>query len=127
MFVKRHFLITVGGQTFEVSVEEMEAPGSVPGRTTIESIPPVGPSKAGVVTAGTPGGQAKAIRAPMAGAILSLFVQEGDGVKRGQRLLVLEAMKMENNILAPRDGKIERVLVQVGQSVNTGEELLLIS
>lgn len=69
---------------------------------------------------------AEAIEAPMPGTILSINVNEGDTVKSGQVLAILEAMKMENEILAPRDGKVVSIVVTKGASVNTGDKLVVI-
>lgn len=70
---------------------------------------------------------AETISSPMPGTILSVNVKPGDMVKRGDVLLVLEAMKMENEIMASQDGKVLKVEVQSGASVNTGDVLVVIS
>lgn len=64
-----------------------------------------------------PGGKGKPIRTPLPGIILKLNVAQGDAVKKGQVLFVLEAMKMENEIKAEADGTVSSVIVTVGQSV----------
>ena len=64
------------------------------------------------------------VRAVLPGAILHILVKAGQSVKRGEGLLVVVAMKMENRITAPIDGRIERILVEVGQSVPKGEMLI---
>ena len=64
------------------------------------------------------------IKAPMAGKIITVLVQEGEKVEEGQSILILEAMKMENNIVAPQDCIIQRILVKDGQSVKGNEELV---
>ena len=66
------------------------------------------------------------VEAPMPGTILNIQVNEGDTVKAGQVLLILEAMKMENEIVAPRDGKVAAILTTKGASVNTGDKLVSI-
>ncbi len=60
----------------------------------------------------------------MPGKILKILVKEGDQVKTGQGLLVLEAMKMENEIPAPKDGIVKKILVKEGDTVNTGDPLI---
>ena len=65
------------------------------------------------------------LRAPMSGNIIDIYVQPGSYVKRGQSLLVFEAMKMHNEIKAPRDGKIIDILFNKQQSVKAGEIILL--
>ncbi|MCD7971565.1 MAG: biotin/lipoyl-binding protein [Candidatus Azobacteroides sp.] len=77
-------------------------------------------SKPEVQSAGT------SIKAPLPGVILQIAVKPGDPVKSGQKLLVLEAMKMENNILADREGKIGVIKVSQGQSVLDGDDLITI-
>lgn len=67
------------------------------------------------------------IEAPMPGTILGLSVKEGDRVKKGDLLLILEAMKMENEIVSPVEGIVSQVTAKAGQSVNAGEVLLKIS
>ena len=68
-----------------------------------------------------------AIKAPLPGNIMQLFVAEGDTVSKGDKLLMYEAMKMENSILAERDGKIISIKVQKGDSVLEGDVLIEIS
>jgi len=71
-------------------------------------------------------GAGDAVTAPMPGTILKVNVQNGQAVKEGQVLCVLEAMKMENEILASKNGTVTQVLVQKGSSVNTGDALVVI-
>ena len=66
------------------------------------------------------------VAAPMPGTILSVNVQSGSAVKKGEVLMILEAMKMENEILAPRDGTVVSVSVSKGSSVQAGESLCVI-
>ncbi|MCK4641846.1 MAG: biotin/lipoyl-binding protein [Candidatus Marinimicrobia bacterium] len=64
------------------------------------------------------------IAAPLPGLILKLSVKEGDMVKAGQHIIIMEAMKMENEIQAPKDGKVKSVLVKEGDSVNEGDIMI---
>ena len=64
------------------------------------------------------------ITAPMPGKVVRLLVKQGDSVEAGQGLLVIEAMKMQNEIRSPKSGKIEKIFAQEGQPVNAGEVLL---
>lgn len=66
------------------------------------------------------------IKAPLPGVILNIIVKPGDMVKSGQKLLILEAMKMENNILADREGKVSEIRVSQGDSVLEGADLIVI-
>lgn len=132
--MKRHFTVTVNGQKFDVAVVEKDSTGSVVERTQPVAAPAPAPAKAPVVNkvaetpkAAAPSGKGISSKAPMAGKIISLLVKEGDVIKRGQPLLVLEAMKLENDIVAPQDGTVTKVLVTVGQAVETGDELVSIA
>lgn len=69
-------------------------------------------------------GDATSIRAVIPGRVVRVLVQAGDSVRRGEGLLVVEAMKMENEITAPRDGSVAAVLVEPGQTVEGGAELI---
>ena len=69
---------------------------------------------------------AGAVKSPLPGVILSVDCKVGDTVKRGQKIIVLEAMKMENNINADRDGKIVEIKVNKGDSVLEGADLVII-
>ncbi len=91
------------------------------------------PQKAPVTSSGEPvvnrpiaAGEPGAVRSPLPGIIISIEVSVGDVVKRGQKIAVLEAMKMENNILADRDGQVTAVKVNKGDSVLEGADLIII-
>jgi biotin carboxyl carrier protein len=76
--------------------------------------------------AGDEGGASARIKAIMPGRVVRVLVAEGDEVKKGEGLLILEAMKMENQIVAPRDGRVAALLVAPGQTVENGVELILL-
>jgi len=67
------------------------------------------------------------IIAPMPGKVVRLLVKAGDAVEAGQGLLVVEAMKMQNEIRAPKTGKVERILISEGQAVNAGDVLAVVT
>ena len=69
----------------------------------------------------------EAVKAPMPGNILRVAVKAGDSVKEGQLLCVLEAMKMENEIMAPKAGTVAQVLVSKGSTVNTGDTMVVLN
>lgn len=69
---------------------------------------------------------ANALKSPLPGIILDISCNVGDTVKKGQKLLVLEAMKMENNIIADRDGTVKEIKVRKGDSVLEGSDLIVI-
>lgn len=127
--------ITVEGKTYEVEVEEI---GGVQVSTTVPAPKPAAPVPADPPKAEPrPAAQqpakeaAKAapgevVPAPIPGKVLSIKVKPGDTVGAGQVILILEAMKMENEITAPVDGQIKDILVAEGQAVNSGEAMLVI-
>ena len=113
----RNFLVNVNGTQYEVAVEEIDgkaAPAAKPA-------PAAAPVKAAPAVA-APAGGAK-VTAPMPGTILGVNVKDGDVVKAGQPIFVLEAMKMESDICAPVDGTVRGVSVSKGQSVDPGAYL----
>ena len=116
--------LTVNGVAYRVDVEGIAAkltkPMAKPAQArTLQSEEPVAKPK--VVS-----GSAAALRSPLPGTILDVMVAEGDTVKAGQTLILLEAMKMENNIEADRDGVIEQIAVRKEDSVLEGDVLLTI-
>ena len=128
------YKVTLNGRTYEVEVEagkamlldeyEAIAPAPVaaaPAATPAAAAAPAAAPAAPVVT-----GAGEAVNAPMPGNILKVNVQNGQAVKAGQVLVVLEAMKMENEIMAPKDGTVTQVLVSKGSTVDTGAPLVVI-
>lgn len=118
----KNYTITVNGNVYEVSVEEgatgvASAPAAQPAKVT-----PKAPVAAKAPVASGAAGSVK-VNSPMPGKILALKANVGESVKKGQVLLVLEAMKMENEIVAPSDGTVASVNVAVGSSVEAGELL----
>lgn len=132
----KRFLITVNGKSYEVEVEEVEAFAAAP--VVQQSAPvqaaPVAPAPAEAPAAkaadapapvSIPAGGTK-INAPMPGKILSVKAKPGQAVKRGDVILILEAMKMENEIQSPADGTITAIAVSEGATVNAGVLLAVI-
>ena len=126
----RKFIINVNGNQYEVEVEEVtdlasksKIADSNPLPKSVQPNPEAKPvkRKKEVVLEGV-----EIIKAPMPGTILNININEGDKVKSGQVLFILEAMKMENEILAPRDGKVVSIGTTENASVNTGDELATI-
>jgi len=125
----RKFNVTVNGTTYEVEVEELGGVASAPVSrpAAAPSAPKSAPApKAAPAAAAAPAG-GKNVTAPMPGTVLSIPVKQGDAVKRGQVLLVLEAMKMENEIKSGVDGAVASIAVKVGDSVNTGQLMIELS
>ena len=124
----RNFVITVNGTQYEVADEEVEAGAAPVAAAPVAAAPKAAP-KAAAKPAAAPKAVAVAgekVTAPMPGNIVDVKVQVGASVKKGDVLVVLEAMKMENEIMAPRDAKVVQVLASKGSSVNTGDALVVL-
>lgn len=122
--------VNVDGQVFQVAVAEAAAPAST--SAPVSSAGPAGVSPTG--SAGTAAPRASrpaagkgAVAAQMAGRVLRIEVKAGDQVEEGALLLILEAMKMENEIRAPRAGMVQSVAVSVGDRVNGGDALVVLA
>lgn len=132
MTMKR-FNITVNGKAYDVQVEELggtaapaaaAAPTSVPAPAPAAAAPAAAPAPAAEAAPAAPAAGTESICAPMPGTIVNIVVSAGAAVKSGDVLLVLEAMKMENEIMAPRDGVVAGVHVNKGDSVDSGKLLV---
>ena len=123
--MKRKFKVTVEGETFLVEVEEIGrgGPSPSPMRTQVAE-PPVAVKDRARPIIGTEQGY---VLAPLPGVVSEVGVTKGSQVEKGAILLVLEAMKMENEIYSPADGVVDEVFVEAGQQVGRGDRLLLIS
>jgi biotin carboxyl carrier protein len=129
----KKYRITINGKTYEVEVEEVggERASSVsaaqPAPAPKIETPAAPKAKAEPAPAPAPKKPAPAgkltVNAPMPGTILSIKAKPGSTVKKGDVIMILEAMKMENEILAPQDGTIISIEVSEGASVNTGDTL----
>ena len=117
----KNYTITVNGNTYQVQVEEGEA-SSVSSPVTPLAQPTQAAPKAEVKASTGAAGSIK-VESPMAGKILAVKANVGQSVKRGEVLLVLEAMKMENEIVAPEDGTVASINVAAGDAVETGQVL----
>ena len=129
------YKVTLNGRTYEVEVEAGKAmlideyaaiapaaPAAAPVAAAPVAAAPVAAPVAGGVTVS--GGET--VAAPMPGNILKVAVSVGQSVKEGDLICVLEAMKMENEILAPKNGTVTQVVVAKGASVDTGAPLVVI-
>ena len=125
----KNYTITVNGNVYNVSVEE--GAGAVAAAPGVAAPAPVAaaPAAAPAPKAAAPTGAAGAVKvnAPMPGKILGVKTQVGAAVKKGDVVIVLEAMKMENEIVAPQDGTVASVNVSVGASVESGEVMLTLN
>ena len=126
------YQLTLNGRTYEVEVETAEpmrlqefqsyAPApAAPTAAVAEPTPCAAPAAAPAVS-----GDGTCVDSPMPGNILKVFVAPGQTVKEGEVLVILEAMKMENEIMAPKDGTVTQVLVSKGSTVETGAPLVYI-
>ena len=118
----KNYTITVNGKSYEVTVEERGG-ASAPVTTTSAPVAPA--VKAAPASSGSEG-RVKVV-APMSGKILGVKVSVGQAVKKGEVVAVLEAMKMENDIVALEDGTIASINVNVGDSVETNQTLVTIN
>jgi biotin carboxyl carrier protein len=131
----RMFRVVVNGSEYKVEIEEMvtkNAPQSSPLAATIlpanNQIKPAAKQQPKPATAKVePAVAGGNVIAPMPGTVLQVAVNIGDSVKKGQVLLVLEAMKMENEIMAPTEGVVRELNVNQGVSVNAGDILVVLS
>ena len=117
----KYYNITVNGVAYSVSVEETAA-----GAAPVAAAPVAAPVAPKAAPAAAPKAAAGAVtvKAPMPGNILDVKVKAGASVKAGDVLVILEAMKMENEILAPQDGTVASVNVNKGDTVNSGDVLV---
>ena len=121
--------LTLGGRTYEVEVEladpmpmqEFQSYTPAPAAPATEAAPVAAPAAAPSVTS-----DGNCVDSPMPGNILKVNVVAGQAVKEGDVLVILEAMKMENEIMAPKSGTVTQVLVSKGATVETGAPLVFI-
>ena len=132
----KNYVITVNGTSYEVSVEEVSG-AAVEQTVVMPSARPAAPAaapaaapKAAPAPAAAPAAPKAAqaagsisVNSPMPGKIISVKANVGDAVKRGDEILILEAMKMENEIVAPEDGTVASINVSSGDSVEAGTVL----
>lgn len=108
----KKYRVNVNGSLYEIEIEEIQAPAGTPATPAAPAAAPAAP----VSSAPTGGEQ---VKSPMPGTILDVRVQQGQRVKKGDILVILEAMKMENEIMAPCDGTVSGVNVRKGDTVET--------
>ena len=127
------YKITLQGKTYEVEVEhgeailldEYDAVAPVPAVAAPPAAPAApAPAEKAAESAGS--GEGTPVKAPLPGSVVSIMVKEGDAVKSGQVLMLIEAMKMENEVLAPADGVVKQISVSQGSMVATGDTLILL-
>lgn len=131
------YKVTLKGKTYEVEVEKGEAmildeyaaaapaPAAVPTPAAAPAAPAPTPAPA-APAAPAPAASGTVVTSPLPGNVLSINVNVGDAVKAGQLLVLIEAMKMENEIVAPTDGVVKQIVASKGAVVATGDTLLVI-
>ena len=130
----KKFNITVNGTAYEVEVEEVRAggaaaPAAAPRAAAPAPAPaaaPAAPAAAPAAPTKTAGAGEQSVDAPMPGKIIEVKVSVGQAVKAGDTLLILEAMKMQNEIAAPADGTVKAINVSAGQSVKVRDALVIL-
>ena len=131
------YKVTLNGKTYEIEVEagkamlldEYEAVAPAAPVAAVAAAPVAAAPTAAPAAAAAPAvtGAGEAVNAPMPGTILKVNVTQGQTVAAGQVLVVLEAMKMENEIMAPRAGTVAQVVTSKGASVSTGDTLVVLA
>lgn len=124
------YVVTLNGKNYEVEVEETDAvitavTDAAPAPAPVAAAP-AAPAAAPAPAAPAAAADGQKVLSPMPGTILSVNVSVGAAVKAGDVLLILEAMKMENEIVAPCDGTVKQLAVQKGSTVATDELLAVV-
>lgn len=114
------YIVSLNGKNYEVEVEETSA------AITQITDAPAAPAAPAAQAAPAPAGGGQNVTAPMPGTVLAVKASQGQAVKAGDVLFILEAMKMENEIVAPCAGTVKQISVQKGASVDTGAVLAVI-
>ena len=118
----KRYTITVNGIAYDVTVEEETADSTAPVMNTPVATAAPAPAPTPVAASGS-----VKVDAPMPGNILDVKVSAGDSVTAGQVLVILEAMKMENDIVAPSNGTVASVDVRKGDTVEAGQVLITLN
>ena len=129
----KKFNITVNGKSYEVEVEEVGAPASsaprtakAPAASATAPAPKLAPKTEEKPAPVAASADQEVVESPMPGNIWKILVKEGQEVKEGDVLLILEAMKMENEIVSPKDGVVSKLATSEGAAVNTGDQLVIV-
>ena len=129
------YKVTLNGKTYEVEVDqekamlvdEYEAYAPAPAAPAAAPVAAAAPAAAAPAAGAAPTAAGTVVSAPMPGNVLDIKVTQGAAVKEGQVLVILEAMKMENEICAPKDGTVAQIVTSKGATVDTDAPLLVIS
>ena len=118
--------VNVNGTEYNVEMEEQAAPVVAPVAKPVVKTTASAPAKNDAPKPAAAGGAGYKMAAPLPGTIMQIFVHQGDSVKKGDKLLMYEAMKMENNLLAEADGTITAINCRQGDNVLQGDVLIVI-
>ena len=132
------YVATINGKRYEVEVEKVDAYKSLDRNGVAAPKAPVlaasdpraaapAPAPAAPAPAAAPAAGGTTVEAPMPGKVLSVKAAVGQAVKFGEPLVIMEAMKMETEIVAPADGTVSQVLVNTGDSVDTGAAMVILN
>lgn len=116
--------LEVNGSAYQVEVDKVIQPAKTPKLVRSRVVPPTETTPEEGTGRASPAAPAGKINSPLPGTVINILVKEGDKVKVGQKLMVLEAMKMENNIDSDKDGTVTSIPVRPGQSVMEGDTLI---
>ena len=119
----KNYRITVNGTSYDITVEELAGGAAAPVAAAPAPVAVSAPAAAPAPAAPAGGAGSIKVSSPMPGKILAVKANVGDSVKKGQVILILEAMKMENEVVAPEDGTIASIDVTVGAMVESGDTL----
>jgi len=127
------YIVTINNNSYEIEVEVEKGKATIAGtdEVAVGVVQQVGDTKSEnspitVQPAMQSSGEGEPVKSPMPGAILDIKVAQGDTVKKGDTILILEAMKMENEITASKDGVVKQILVTKGAIVATNDVLVVI-
>ncbi|MFA7105010.1 MAG: biotin/lipoyl-containing protein [Dysgonamonadaceae bacterium] len=118
--------LKVNGKPYTVEVENKPAPKLAPPKKASAASAAKATSASAAITAAPPTASSskKAVKSPLPGTIIDIKVEVGDSVKKGQTVIILEAMKMENNVNASSDGVVTKILVSKTDTVGEGDTLI---
>lgn len=116
--------LKVNGKPYTVEVENKPAPKLAPAKKSAAASKGAATSASTAAAPPTASSPKKAVKSPLPGTILDIKVEVGDSVKKGQTVIILEAMKMENNVNASSDGVVTKILVNKTDTVGEGDNLI---
>jgi len=119
-------IVNVNGSEYKVEMEEQAAPVVAPVARPVAKTQSAPKTETAAPKPAAAGGAGHKMQAPLPGTIMQIFVKEGDAVKKGDKLLMYEAMKMENNLLSEADGTVTAINCRQGDNVLQGDVLLVI-